>query len=119
MTTITIMPASPGTPEGGYLAIAGKHHSLGKTAGQALDALTAQLQATETGTMLVQNLRPDTYFNAQQLNRLQDLMAKWRAATESNMPLPAEEQKQLEALVEEEVVAAGKRAADLVNGRAS
>jgi hypothetical protein len=119
MTTITIMPTKPGTFDAGYVAIAGKNHSVGKTAGQALDALIAQLQQAETGTVLIQNLRPDTFFNAQQLDRLQELMAKWHAAIESNTLMAAEEQRQLEALVEDEVIAAGNRAAALAHGRAS
>ncbi|WP_375479000.1 hypothetical protein [uncultured Nostoc sp.] len=37
-------------------------HSVGKTAGQALDALTAQLYETEFAALLViQSFRPDTF----------------------------------------------------------
>ena len=43
MATVSILPIS--NPKGGksYHALSGDKHSEGKTAGQALDALTAQL----------------------------------------------------------------------------
>jgi hypothetical protein len=46
MTTVAIVPISV-NGEKSYRAIAGDKHSVGKTAGQALDALTAQLDEIE------------------------------------------------------------------------
>lgn len=53
MTRVAIIPENPGVPDTCYRAIAGAFESVGKTAGQALDALTAQLPETERVTLLV------------------------------------------------------------------
>ena len=53
MTTVAILPISNSSGEKSYRAIAGDKHSIGKTAGQALDALTAQLDEAEFSTLLV------------------------------------------------------------------
>ena len=56
-----------------YRAIAhpGKAQSVGRTAGEALDALTAQLADEETGTLVVvQQMRPDRFFTEAQVARL-------------------------------------------------
>lgn len=120
MTTIAIFPESPGSPTTGYRAVAGKAQSVGQTAGQALDALTAKLDEKETGTLIiVQHLRADDFFTAQQRQRLEKLMGCWRAARADGASLPAEEQAELEALVEAEVHAAGARAAALAGELAS
>ena len=64
-----------------YQAVAGKLTSLGKTAGQALDALTAQLDNAESPTLLVlQSFQPDKFFNATQQTQLIELMPQWRNA---------------------------------------
>lgn len=119
MTTITIVPESPGSPATSYRAIAGKIQSSGTTAGQALDALTAQLGEAESGTLVVvQHLRPDRFFTAQQQQRLQELMTCWRKARDAGMKLPEDAQAELTALVETEVRAAGQRTAALANGLA-
>lgn len=120
MTTIAIVPERPGTPAASYRAIAGKVQSVGKTAGQALDALTEQLGETATGTLVVvQNLRPDSFFNAPQQQRLEDLMRRWREARDGQRRLPAQEQAELEILVDAELTAAAERAAALVRELAS
>ncbi len=57
---------------------AGNKQSVGKTAGEALDALTAQLDNSETGTLIIiQNLRPDQFFSTEQQQRLAELMKLW------------------------------------------
>jgi hypothetical protein len=117
MTTITIVPELPGSPTTQYRAVAGQLQSVGKTAGQALDALARQLGEAENGTLVVvQHSRPDQFFSAEQRRRLEDLMARWRAARDAQTSLPAEERAELETLVEAEVRAAGHRAAALVQG---
>ena len=79
MTPITIMPDSPGSPTTSYRAVTGKKQSSGQSAGQALDALNAQLSEEEAGTLVVvQHLRPDRFFTAAQQQRLEELMTKWR-----------------------------------------
>jgi hypothetical protein len=63
MTTVAILPVSNVHGEKTYRAIAGDKQSVGKTAGQALDALTAQFGDIEFGTLLViQSFCPDIFF---------------------------------------------------------
>jgi hypothetical protein len=64
--------------------------------------------------LVVQHLRPDEFFTAQQQQRLQELMNRWRAARDAQRSLPCEEQAELDGLVEAEVRAAAQRAAALV-----
>jgi hypothetical protein len=112
MTKVAILPEL--SPEGSmmYRAVGGAHQALAKTAGAALDALTAQLPAEETGTMvIVQNHRPDQFFTAQQQQRLGHLMDRWRAARDVETPLSPGEQAELSELVDAEVEASGRRAA--------
>jgi hypothetical protein len=117
MTTIAIVPDNPGTQPTNYRAIAGDRQSVGRTAGEALDALTAQLDESEKGTLVVvQHLRPDQFFTAEQQDRLRELMARWRAARDAQTSLPADEQAELDALVEAELRAATARAAALARG---
>ena len=120
MTTIAILPESPGSPTTTYRAVAGNKQSVGKSTGQALDALTAQLSDAESGTLVVvQSLRPDHFFTAAQQQRLEELMARWRSARDSNTPFPALEQAELEALVETELAAAVERTKALLPGNAT
>lgn len=110
MTRVAILP-EPG--DGGvvrYRAIAGERQSVGTTAGEALDALSAQLPADQKGTLVVvRSLEPDQFFTEQQCSRLEALMARWRAARDSGLALSAAEQAELDGLVRQEVAAAGRR----------
>jgi hypothetical protein len=111
MTTITILPESISKDGIVYRAIAGAKHSEGRTVGEALDELTKQLSSDDAGTLvIVQNLRPDDFFTAQQQRRLSELMESWRAARDNNSALPSNEQAELEGLIEAELQAATKRA---------
>ncbi len=119
MTIIAIVPESPSGSPTSFRAIAGHVQSVGRTAGEALDALTAQLNESERGTLLVvQHQRPDAFFSATQQQRLRELMDRWRAARDSGGTLSTEEQAELEALAEAETRAATARAAALVRGLA-
>jgi hypothetical protein len=119
MTTIAILPENPGSPTTSYRAVAGDKQSVGSSAGQALDALAAQLSEAESGTLIVvQNLRPDRFFTAAQRQRLEELMTRWRTARDSNTPFPAAEQAELEALVAVELAAAVERTKALTQGLA-
>ena len=55
MATASILPISDPKGEKSYRALAGDKHSEGKTAGQALDALTAQLGEIEKVKYLEMN----------------------------------------------------------------
>ena len=71
MTAIAILPDSPAGPHPAFRAVAGSRHSVGRTPGEALDALAAQLGADEAGTLIVvQHLKPDSFFTADQHRRL-------------------------------------------------
>ncbi len=115
MTKVAILPV---TTQGhrSYHAIAGAKQSSGATAGAALDALNAQLSADESGTLIiVQSLRPDQFFNAAQQQHLEDLMERWRAARDTGTQFSAQEQAELETLIEAEIYAATLRAAALAD----
>lgn len=110
------MPAEP-TAQGGLecRAIASGRRATGKTAGAALDAITAQLPADDAGTLvIVQSHRPDQFFTAQQQRRSGELMARGRALRDAGDSLPPAEQAELDALVDSEVRASGQRAAALL-----
>jgi len=95
-----------------YRAVAGARQAVAKTAGAALDALTAQLSPEESGTLVVvQNHRPDQFFTAEQQRRLEGLMHRWRTARDAGKSLSSAEQAELNALVDAEVQASGERAA--------
>jgi hypothetical protein len=110
MTKIALLPERT-DDNTSWRAISGDKQAVGQTAGQALDAISAQLGDQESGTLIiVQNQRPDEFFNKQQCDRLELLMAKWREARDSGRSLDASEQAELEALIESEVNASALRA---------
>ena len=112
MTRVAILPVPSETGKVAYHAISGDKHSQGNTAGEALDALAAQLGDEEAGTLvIVQTGRPDRFFSAAQQQRLAELMDRWRAARDADSSLSAEEQAELSALVEAELAASAARAA--------
>ena len=116
MTRVAILPVP--TPTGGidYHAIAGAKRSQGKTAGEALDALTAQLSEDESGTLIViQEFRPDRLFSADQRKRLSELMARWREARDGGGELLAAEQTELDDLIEAEIRASAERTTALLH----
>src|SRR6266481_1518345 len=115
MTTVAILPENSQIGGTAYRAVAGPIQSVGKTAGEALDGLTAQLRDEDVGTLVVvQHLRPDRFFTAEQQQRLQFLMDRWRVARDAGQTLPAAEQAELDALVQTELEATAQRAAALV-----
>ena len=116
MTKIAILPIPTEQGALSYRAIAGEKHAQGKTAGEALDALTAQLSADEASTLIiVQSLRPDRFFTAAQQQRLDALMALWRTLRDQGVTLPADAQAELEALVTTELQVSAARAAALAD----
>lgn len=116
MTTIAILPESSGGDATIWRAVAGDRESTGKTAGEALDAISAQLDENEISTLvIVQRLQPDRFFSDEQRKRLEQLMARWRDPRNTNGQLPTNEQSELEALVEAELEAATRRAEAVVD----
>jgi hypothetical protein len=119
MTTVTILPELSEQNGVAYRAVSGKIQAVGRSAGEALDALTPQLDEEESGTLvIVQNLRADRFFSAQQQQRLTELMARWRAARDTQSALPPDEQAELEALTEAEIEAAAQRAKAMLDALA-
>ena len=114
MTTVAILP-EPTNGGGGpsFRAVAGECQSVGRTAGEALDALVTQLPEGQGGTtvVIVQNLTPDRFFTAEQRQRLAELMGRWRAARDAGAALGAGEQAELDTLVEAELRGSAERTA--------
>lgn len=116
MTKVAILPIPTEKGDVSYRAVAGDRQSHGKTAGEALDALTAQLSEDEASTLvIVQSLRPDRFFNAAEQQRLAELMGRWRTTRDKGEALPADQHSELEALVEAELCASADRAAALAD----
>ncbi|MEO0374151.1 MAG: hypothetical protein AAF329_05875 [Cyanobacteria bacterium P01_A01_bin.17] len=116
MTRVEILPIPSQTGEASYRAIAGDQRTEGRTVGEALDALTRQLDKDEDSTLIiVQSQRPDRFFSAEQKHRLAELMEKWRSARDQGTQLSVQEQSELDALVETELRASAERAASLVD----
>lgn len=116
MTTVSIVPEPLSVTVPGFRAISGRYQSIGNTPGEALDALTSQLSDRESGTLLViQHMRPDRFFNAEQRNRLTQLMTDWREARDRVTPYPAEKQAELEQLIDAELEASTRRAVALLD----
>ena len=116
MTRVAILPIPTEQGDVSYCAMAGDKQTQGKTAGEALDALTAQLPEDEAGTLIIfQSWRPDRFFGASQQQRLAELMEHWRMARDMGDSLEPDEQSELEALVDAELRASADRAAALAN----
>jgi hypothetical protein len=114
MNTVSILPVSL-NGEKSYRAIAGDKSSFGKTAGQALDALTSQLDEVEFSALLViRSSHPDVFFSAEQQAQLSTLMLLWRSARDQGKELSLEQQRELDSLVEMELRAATARTAVLM-----
>jgi len=116
MTTIAILPVVIGDGSVTYCGVAGEKRSQGDTIGKALDALTLQLPEIQDALLVVvQSLRPDRFFNAEQQRRLGELMGAWREARDGGADLPSNERAELETLIEAELRASGDRAAMLAS----
>jgi hypothetical protein len=108
MTKIMIFPERTATPR--YHAIAGDKQSFGATAGEALDALNAQLHEDNSAKLVViQPPGPDEYFSKEQQDRLAELFTRWRLARDNNQTLADEEQAELDALIHAELAASARR----------
>jgi hypothetical protein len=115
MTRVAILlePAEDGGQS--YRAIAGDKQSTGKTAGEALDAITPLLDEGAT-LVWIPRFEPDEFLGAAERDRLEELMARWRVARDAGETLPPGEQTELEALARQELVAAGRRTNAMFDG---
>src|SRR5438445_4785605 len=106
MTRVAILTEPSAQGDVKYRAVAGARHAVAKTVGAALDALAAQLPPEQSGTLVVvQNHEADRFFTAQQQQRLEDLMQRWRSARDAGKALLPCQQAELDALVDAEVQA--------------
>ena len=114
MTTVAILPDLPDSAaETGFMAVLGKRQAKGKTAGAALDAISAQFTDDQSASLvLVQSMKPDRFSGAAHQERLQQLMQAWKLAPEQ--PVPAE----LLAVLDEELKATIERSKALMAQRA-
>jgi hypothetical protein len=111
MTRVCLVQGAPGGDELAFRAVTVRKQAAGRTAGEALDALTSQLTADEVDTLIVvRNMAPDQFFTASQRQRLEQLMATWRSARDAGENLPPEELSELEGLIDAETHAAADRA---------
>ncbi len=97
MSSIAIRTDQKETGERRFRAIAGDRQSLGRTMGEALDALTAEWgDSIQETVVLIHRFQPDQYFTQAQYDRMQDLLDRRSALT-------PEERRELEALIDAEV----------------
>jgi predicted Zn-dependent protease with MMP-like domain len=97
MTAITIRTDQKETGERQFRAIAGNRQSLGRTMGEALDALTAEWgDKVQETVVLIQRFQPDQYFTQAQYDRMQALLTR-------RLTLTPEERTELEALIDAEI----------------
>jgi hypothetical protein len=116
MTRIAIFKEQADPGDITYRAITSGQHAAGRTAGEALDALTSLLPGDRGETLvIVRDLAPDRFFGEVERRRLEDLMDRWRTARDSGSSLSNNEQAELECLIDTEVRAASDRAAALAH----
>ena len=66
--TVTILPVPSEEGKFSFCAVSGGKSSPGRTPGEALDAISAQLSDEQDGTLVVvQSFRPDRYFTMTRL----------------------------------------------------
>ena len=113
MGAITILPTHQS--EAFFEAAQGELSAKGRTAGEALDALTALLGTPTTHVVIVQAQRPDRFFGAAEQTRLKTLMQRFQNAQEGEASLSDAEREELEALIDAELEAAEARARELAS----
>jgi hypothetical protein len=111
MTKVALSQLNVDSNEVAYRAMSAGNQAVGRTAGEALDALATQLPAEHADTLIiVRSLVPDRFFTGDQRQRLQELMARWRSARDEGKPFSADDQNELESLIDTEVRASTERA---------
>ncbi len=109
MTAVRIRPDDAPTDARRFRAVAGPRHAVGRTMGEALDALTTDWPDGDAppAAVFIQRFAPDAFFSAAQHGRLQDLLARREA-------LGSDEQRELEGLIDAELDATVARTEALV-----
>ena len=97
MTSIAIRTDQQEPSERRFRAIAGGRQSVGRTMGEALDALTSDWgDSIQETVVLIHRFQSDQYFTQAQYERMQTLL-------ERRFALTPEERIELEALIDAEV----------------
>ncbi|NEO84745.1 MAG: hypothetical protein F6J87_10895 [Spirulina sp. SIO3F2] len=95
MTSVAILPITNPDGQTAYQAISGDRYAIGKTAGEALDALNDQLPDLSCAPlMLFQSFQGDRFFNATQKHCLAELMQQWRNARDQSQALEMQQQRE-------------------------
>ena len=111
MTRVAVYHESTDPGAMPFRAVSGKNQAMGRTAGEALDALAAQLPREDADTLVVvRNMGPDRFFGTAERGRLEELMASRREAVAGKSVMTAREEAELEGLVDAEIRAATERA---------
>ena len=114
MTTVVVLPNKRNCKN--FRAVSGEKESFGSTIGEAIDAMTDQLENGDSDTLvIVQRFQPDEFFTAEQQQRLSYLMNKMRAAHERGERLADGEQRELERLIDEEIEGSARRTEKLIS----
>ena len=91
-----------------FRALSGLRQSIGKTPGEALDALIAQEgEIMESSAILIQRFGSDSFFTQNQYDRMQYLLGH-------NAMLTVEESAELDTLIDAEIEATIRRTDSLV-----
>jgi tryptophan 2,3-dioxygenase len=110
MTRVSIHHEPADSESLAFRAVAGQNQAKGRTAGEALDALAAQLPHEGPNTLvIVRSMGPDRFFSSEQCQRLEQLVALRNEALSQGSRLHPEEQAELERLVDAEVAASAAR----------
>jgi hypothetical protein len=119
MTKVTLLREGTDSQEMTYRAVGGHAQAVGRTMGEAVDALASRLDADQSDTLIiVRELRPDRFFPASARRRLEELMVRWRSARDAGTALSDNERAELDRLSDDEVRAATERAAEIWRGLA-
>ncbi len=114
MTTVLVLPNNQNGKS--FRAISGEKESFGETVGEALDAMTEELELKNSNAVVfVQDFRPDEFFTEAQQKRMAELMQKWRTARDKGGDWSPEEQTELEKLIEAELEGSARRTEKLAN----
>lgn len=110
MTAVTIHRENTRKGRPRFRAVAGESESLGRTMGEALDALTAEWgdNVRETA-VLIRRFGPDAHFTQAQYDRMQSLLSRRESLTPG-------ERSELESLIDAELDATIARTERLVHG---
>lgn len=99
MTAATIRTNTQAADNAKFIARSGNLRAVGRTMGEALDALASQWgEITQTVPVLIQHFGPDRFFTQAQYDRMQEL--RNRIGT-----LSAGEQTELDSLIDAELEA--------------